>query len=196
MQGQILEASAAKSGTILGDDGNRYLFTAVDWRTADSPAAGMRVDFVPGDGGAAREIFPLPGAAGSASPASGAPVTSNVLPPNYPPRPPANNSQLLGWIGIACLIIGFVLPIVIPTIAAMILGLIGADTAKRFNDTTGLVLSRIAWIGAVVLLAIGVLLLLFAFAFLMPFFGVLWNAMIEAERNGQGTNALFTFLAM
>ena len=195
MQGQILEASAAKSGTILGDDGNRYQFTAVDWRTADSPAAGMRVDFVPGEAGTAREIFPLPGATSfGAPPAAGAPVMSNVPPPSYPPRPPANNSQMLGWIGIACLVIGFVLPIVIPTIAAMILGLIGADTAKRFNDTTGLVLSRIAWIGAVVLLALGVLLLVFAFAFLMPFVGAMWNAMAEADRSGQGTNALIAFL--
>src|SRR5262245_60224016 len=129
MQGQILEASAAKSGMILGDDGNRYTFTAADWRTADAPAAGVRVDFVPGEGGAAREIFPLPGAA--PVPPAGTATAATLTPPStsYPPRPPANNSQLLGWIGIVCLVIGFILPIIIPTIAAMILGLIGADTA-------------------------------------------------------------------
>ena len=190
MQGQILEASAAKSGTILGDDGNRYTFTAGDWRTADAPAVGGRVDFLAGEGGAAREIFPLPGTAGGAQPA-GAPVMAP--PTSYPPRPPTNNSQLLGWIGIACLVIGFVLPIVLPTIAAMVLGLIGADTAKRHNDTNGLILSRIAWIGAVVLLALGVLLLLFAFAFVWPFFAAIIGAAME-ESSRQGTNALIAFL--
>jgi hypothetical protein len=193
MQGQILEVSAAKSGTILGDDGNRYTFTAVDWRTADPPAAGVRVDFVPGDGGAAREIFPLPGSAGTASPTMAIPVMQ-VPPQSYPPRPPQNNSQLLGWIGIGCLIVGFVLPIVLPTIAALVLGLIGADTAKKHNDGTGLVLSRIAWIGALATFAIGVFFLLFAFAIIWPAIAVLWDALLEAERSRPGTNALIVFL--
>ena len=191
MQGQILEASAAKSGMILGDDGNRYTFTGIDWRTADSPAAGMRVDFVPGEGGAAREIFPLPGA-GTASPTMAIPVMQ-VPPPSYP-RPPQNSSQTLGWIGIACLVVGFVLPIVLPTIAALVLGLIGADTAKKHNDSTGLVLSRIAWIGALATFAIGVFFLLFAFAVIWPVIAVFWEAFLEAERSKPGTSALIAFL--
>lgn len=193
MQGQILEASAAKSGTILGDDGNRYTFLAADWRVGDAPVPGSRVDFVPGDGGAAQEIFPLPGAAAGA--AAAAPVmAANVPPPSYPPRPPQNNSQLLGWIGVACLILGFILPILLPTIAAMILGLVGADSAKRHNDSTGLVVSRIAWIGAVVTMALGALLLVWAFAFAWPFIATFFQWAIETERNGQGTNALIAFL--
>lgn len=193
MQGQILEASAARSGTILGDDGNRYAFSPGDWRAADPPAAGVRVDFVLGEGGLAREIFPLPGAAGTASSAAVPPPTY-AAPPSNPPRPPQNNSQLLGWIGIACLIVGFVLPIILPTIAALILGLIGADSAKRHNDSTGLVLSRIAWIGAIATFAVGILVLLFAFAFIWPFFAAIWEAAMEAERTGNGTNALFALL--
>jgi hypothetical protein len=192
MQGQVLEASAAKSGMILGDDGNRYTFTGVDWRTADAPAAGMRVDFVPGDGGAAREIFPLPGS-GTAAPTMAIPVMQ-VPPPSYPPRPPQNSSQTLGWIGIACLIVGFVLPIVLPTIAALVLGLIGADTAKKHNDGTGLVLSRIAWIGALATFAIGVFFLLFAFAVIWPVIAVFWESILEAERSKPGTSALILFL--
>jgi hypothetical protein len=153
----------------------------------------MRVDFVPGDGNVAREIFPLPGSAGAAGPTMAIPVMA--MPPQaLPPRPPTNNSQLLGWIGIACLILGFVLPIILPTIAAFILGLIGADSAKRHNDSTGLVLSRIAWIGAVVTFGLGILLLVFAFAFLWPLLAAVIDAAMEAERNGQGTNALMAWV--
>ena len=194
MQGQILEANAAaKSGTILGDDGNRYGFSTGDWRASDVPGTGMRVDFVPGDGNVAREIFPLPGSAGAAGPTMAIPVTA-VPQQSLPPRPPTNNSQLLGWIGIACLILGFVLPILLPTIAAFILGLIGADSAKRHNDSTGLVLSRIAWIGAVVTFGLGILLLVFAFAFLWPLLAAVIDAAMDAERSGQGTNALIAFV--
>jgi hypothetical protein len=193
MQGQILEASAAKSGTILGDDGNRYAFTAADWRVGDAPVPGSRVDFVPGDGSTAREIFPLPGAAAGAATAAPA-MAANVPPPSYPPRPLQNNSQLLGWIGIACLILGFILPIILPTIAAMILGLVGADSAKRHNDSTGLVVSRIAWIGAVVTMALGALLLVWALAFAWPFFAAIFEWAVEAERTGPGTNALIAWI--
>jgi hypothetical protein len=194
MQGQILEVDvAAKTGTILGDDGNRYGFTAVDWRAADVPGPGVRVDFVPGEGGVAREIFPLPGAASAGAAPYAGPATA-VPPQSYPPRPPSNNSQMLGWIGIACLVLGFVLPILLPTIAAFILGLIGADSAKRHNDSTGLTLSRIAWIGAVTTFALGMLLLIFAFAFVWPFFTAVIDAAMEAERSGKGTNALIVWL--
>lgn len=187
MQGQILEATAAKSGTILGDDGARYGFAADDWRVADFPAAGMRVDFVPGEGSTAREIFPLPGAP-RPGPSPGAVPPQGAPQPVYAPQVPQNNSQLLGWIGIACLIVGFVVPIILPTIAALILGLIGADSAKRHGDSTGLVLSRIAWIGALAAFAVGLLVLLFAFAFVWPFFATVFSAVMEAEgvRNSIG----------
>lgn len=197
MQGQILDASTARSGTILGDDGNRYTFEPADWRVGDSPAAGTRVDFVAGDGSTAREIFPLPGGTGAAPPPpmQSAAGYAPPPPPPYPPRPPQNNSQLLGWIGIACLILGFILPILLPTIAAMILGLIGADSAKRHHDTTGLVVSRIAWIGAVVTIALGALLLIFALSFFWPFLTTMFQWALEVERNGQGTSALVALLS-
>ena len=191
MQGSILEASAAKSGTILGDDGNRYTFGAADWRVSEPPAAGLRVDFIAGDGGTAGDIFPLPGSAGAAPGGATGPAAAAVPPPNYPPPPPQNNSQLLGWIGIGCLILGFVVPIIVPTVAALVLGLIGADSAKRHRDSTGLVLSRIAWIGSLATFAIGIFLLIFAFAFIWPFVGAFFEAAMEAERSGRGTSAVF-----
>ena len=199
MQGQILEASAAKSGMILGDDGNRYTFTGLDWRTTDSPAAGIRVDFVPGEGGAAREIFPLPGSMGTSVPPPPPPPGSPVVAPQasqtaYPPRTPPNNSQVLGWIGVVCAIVGLVFPIIIPTIAGLILGLIGADTAKKYGDGTGLVVSRIAWIGSLVTFAIWILLLLFAFALVWPILALFIQAAMDSDSSGQGTNALIAFL--
>jgi hypothetical protein len=143
MQGQILSYHAASdSGLILGDDGLRYDFGPGAWRGQGGLFAVQRVDFL-SEGVIAREIYPL-----------------------HDPRlvvasdaaPSGNSSQLLGGIGIACLFLGFVIPLV-PVIAALVLGLIGADIAKRHEDGTGLVLSRIAWIGAVVILVLAVVLI-------------------------------------
>lgn len=70
----------------------------------------------------------------------------------------------MGAIGCVCLVLGFVIPF-IPTIAAFVLGVIGAGQAKAAgNDDTGLVLSRISWIGALTLLVIGTLAMLAVFA--------------------------------
>ena len=44
----------------------------------------------------------------------------------------------LGIIGILCLALGFAIPI-LPTIAAFVLGLIGASSAKRHDNSTGLI---------------------------------------------------------
>jgi hypothetical protein len=145
MQGQILQVEDEK-GLILGDDGKRYGFSASDWRGSAPPVIGATVDYLVEDS-RARQVFPVPQQAF--------------------PRPPhaTSNAVLLGWIGIGCLLLGFVIP-VLPTIAAFILGLIGADSAKRTGDSAGLLLSRIAWMGAVVILVIGIALLSIGFTFL------------------------------
>lgn len=191
MQGQILDADhTARNGTILGDDGNRYRFESGDWRPADPPVAGLRVDFVATDG-AAHEIFALPvqprPGVGAIPGTPGTPV-----PPPVRSGPAPNNSQVLGWIGIACLFIGFIIPI-LPTIAAFILGLIGADSAKRHRDSTGLVLSRIAWIGALALVVCGILLLTFAFAFIWPMLQTMIETAMKSAADGSTTRALLSF---
>jgi multisubunit Na+/H+ antiporter MnhF subunit len=71
----------------------------------------------------------------------------------------------LGAIGVGCLLLGFVIPL-LPTIAAFVLGCIGASQAQAERDDTALLLSRISWIGAVVLLAVGILAMLAVLAFI------------------------------
>lgn len=121
--------------------------------------AGQIVDFVE-EGGQARSVFAVPGGA-SASVSGGG----------------TSSSRVLGWIAIACLIVGFIIPF-LPTIAAFVLGAIGAGQAKQEGDDTALLLSRIAWIAALVLLVLGVLAVLA----LLAFFGTLgfagaWHGM-------------------
>lgn len=159
MQGQVLQADAAtQSGIILGDDGNRYQFAFAEWRAAGQPAAGLIVDFLAAEG-TAREIFPL--------------ATVNQRPtPSVVVQPSEGNSVLLGGLGLGSLALGFVIP-VIPTIAAFVLGLIGADDAKRHKNATGLLLSRIAWIGALALMLVGILLLAFGFAVMRDVLGMM-----------------------
>ncbi|HEV7719254.1 MAG TPA: hypothetical protein VGO70_09805 [Arsenicitalea sp.] len=146
MQGQVLEFETQKGGLILGDDGNRYQFPLAEWRGGSPPAAGMGVDFL-ASGDRARQVYPV---------ARSQPLFA---------MPQASNSVMLGWIGIGCLLLGFVIPI-LPTIAAFILGMIGADSAKRSGDRAGLLLSRIAWVGALVILVIGLVLLSIGFTIL------------------------------
>ncbi len=46
MNEQVLDYSfQTNSGTISGDDGNRYDFAGAEWKEPDAPAPGMRVDF-------------------------------------------------------------------------------------------------------------------------------------------------------
>src|SRR6056297_1398709 len=61
MNGRILEFNIQKSsGTISGDDGQRYAFSAADWKSDVSPRAGITVDFVTAEDGSAREIYASP----------------------------------------------------------------------------------------------------------------------------------------
>jgi hypothetical protein len=155
MRGQVLGVEATRGvGVILGGDGARLEFPLAEWRSQGAPAAGQSVDFVL-ENGQAKQVYGIPaeaaapGSAGGASPA---------------PAARANTGSVLGGIAIGCLALGFVVPL-LPTIAALILGIIGAGRARTEGDETGLVLSRIGWIGAAVFLALGVLLLLSALLF-------------------------------
>jgi hypothetical protein len=187
MRGQVLQVDAAAGGgIILGSDGNRYSFNRSDWKGPSTPAAGSEVDFISGDG-VAQDIFPLPGASSSASAFSAS--TSIVAAPTRTQS--EGSSVLLGVIGILCLVLGFVIP-VLPTIAALILGLIGADSAKRHNNESGLILSRISWIGALILLIAGTLLIIGAMMFAWPLLDVIWQYMLHVAQEESTTAALLT----
>ncbi|MGD9980671.1 MAG: hypothetical protein AB7H66_16005 [Hyphomonadaceae bacterium] len=138
MRGVILGVHDGR-GVLLGDGERRLEFPLSEWRSAGTPIAGQVVDFID-DGGQARAVFAVPGAA-------------SVF------AAPQSNSRILGIIGVVCLVVGFVIPL-IPTIAAFVLGVIGAGQALQDRDDTALLLSRIAWIGALILLSIGVLAIL------------------------------------
>jgi hypothetical protein len=151
MRGQVLNAgNGSNDGLILGDDGRRYGFARAEWKAVGLPVPGVAVDYLAVEG-AARDIYPL-----SAIGIATAPVAAI-----YP-----NNSSVLGGFGIGCLCLGFFFPVLVPLVG-LVLGFVGAGTAKRYGDTGGLALSRIAWIGNLVLLflqVIGVLLLLTIFS--------------------------------
>ncbi|MGD9968135.1 MAG: hypothetical protein AB7T59_16570 [Hyphomonadaceae bacterium] len=135
MRGVILGVHDGR-GVLLGDGERRLDFPLSEWRSAGAPVAGQIVDFIE-EGSQARAVFAVPGAAPAAQ----------------------SNSRILGIVGVVCLVVGFVIPL-IPTIAAFVLGVIGAGQAQQERDDTALVLSRIAWIGALTLLAIGLLAIL------------------------------------
>ncbi|MEZ5995265.1 MAG: hypothetical protein R3C25_05885 [Hyphomonadaceae bacterium] len=140
MRGTILGVHDGR-GVLLGEGERRLEFPLSEWRSAGAPAAGQIVDFME-EAGQARAVFAVPGAV-SAGAQSGA--------------------RVLGIVGLVCLVLGFIIPF-IPTIAAFVLGVIGAGQAQTEHDDTALLLSRISWIGALVLLIIGVLVVLSVFA--------------------------------
>lgn len=181
MRGQILEVQASGGGTILGADGNRYGFARSDWRGPGEAHAGADVDFIAGSGTAA-DIFPLPGQS-HAAPSSSAPAGAVA---STAPRSSEGSSVALGTIGIVCLALGFVVPI-IPTLAAFVLGLVGADSAKRHNNESGLILSRIAWIGALALTAIGILLVVTLAIFAWPLLELMFAYIFWVAENPQNT---------
>jgi hypothetical protein len=164
MQGQILQVDKRRrAGLILGGDGRRYDFVAADWRGANPPMVGMAVDYVTADT-AAREIFPINAMAGVGAYAA----------------PDSDNSVVLGWLGVGCLALSFFIPI-LPTVGAFIFGLIGANAAKRAGNGNGLVLSRIAWIGAVLLVTAGLVLLALGLSFLGLLVGFSFNELFNGH---------------
>jgi hypothetical protein len=142
MRGTILGVHDGR-GVLLGPGEQRLEFPLSEWRSAAPPLAGQIVDFVE-EGGQVRAVFAVPGAIGGVSSQS--------------------TSLVLGWVGIGCLVLGFIIPL-IPTIAAFVLGVVGANQAKQDGDDTALLLTRISWIGALVLLVIGFLAILAVIAF-------------------------------
>lgn len=136
MRGTILGVHDGR-GVLSDGDARRLEFPLSEWRSAGQPYAGQAVDFVE-EGGEARAVYAV---LGGASPAPGG---------------AASGSFVLGATALACLAVGFFIPF-LPTVAALVLGVLGAQHAQRDKDETALLLSRIAWIGAVILLAVGVL---------------------------------------
>lgn len=152
MRGTILGVHNGR-GVVIAPDDRRLEFSMAEWRSAGSPTPGLTVDYVE-ENGEARAVFVAPPAAGAAPTAS----------------PSASSAMTLSIIALVCLALGLVFP-VLPTVAALVLGAMGARQARQTNEDSALVLGRIAWIGAVVMLALGVLMLLAVFSF----FG-LWGA--------------------
>ncbi len=63
MKGKILGYADA-SGVISGADGNRYKFTAADWKAPRAPKIGEEVDYEVSPQGGASEIYPTHASAG------------------------------------------------------------------------------------------------------------------------------------
>ena len=180
MRGQVLETAAA-GGLILGEDGQRYKFMGTDWKSAGGGAVGTAVDFV-AVGERATQVYAL-----SPANAPGVGVGSGGWEAAARPGSGDGNSVLLGWLGIGCLVLAFMVP-VLPVIGAFVLGLAGASNAKVHGNAAGLTLSRIAWIGAVAMTAIVVVLLVWFAAYAWPFFEVMWQVFVgiaqESARKG------------
>jgi hypothetical protein len=156
MRGTILGVHDGR-GVLLGDGERRLEFPLSEWRSAGTPVAGQIVDYVE-EGGQARAVFAVPGASAVFS-------------------APQSNSRILGIIGVVCLVVSFIIPL-IPTIAAFVLGVIGAGQAVQERDDTALLLSRISWIGALILLSIGILAVLAVIAFVGTIgFAGLWHGL-------------------
>ena len=140
MRGVILGVHDGRG--VLSDGEHRRLeFPLTEWRSAGAPAAGMAVDFVEQDG-QARSVFAVPAGAQAA--------TAGAAP---------SGAYVLSAVALACLAIGFFIPF-IPTVAAFVLGVIGAQSAQREGDDSALLMARIAWIGAIILIGVGVLALM------------------------------------
>lgn len=155
MRGTILGVHDGR-GVLLGEGDRRFEFPLTEWRSSGTPYAGQVVDYVE-EGGQARAVFAVPGLSGA-----------NMIAPQ-------SSSRVMGIIGVICLVVSFMIP-VIPTIVAFVLGVIAAGQAQQERDDTALLLARISWIGAVVMLGLGVLIVLSIIAFVgtMGFAG-LWH---------------------
>ncbi|MEZ5970533.1 MAG: hypothetical protein R3C31_01825 [Hyphomonadaceae bacterium] len=155
MRGTILGVHDGR-GVLLGEADRRIEFPLTEWRSSGAPFAGQIVDYVE-ENGQARAVFAVPGLgpSGFGGPQSG--------------------SRVLGIIGVICLVVSFIIPL-IPTIAAFVLGVVAAGQAQQERDDTSLLLARISWIGAVVMLGIGLLAVLAIIAFVgtMGFVGM-WH---------------------
>lgn len=139
MRGTILGVADGR-GVLLSADDRRLEFPLSEWRSGGAPVAGQAVDFVE-EGGAAKAVFAIPGLSAAA------------------PSRMQSGSFVMSAIALGCLALGFVVPL-FPTIAAFVLGAIAASQAQTEKDENALLMARIAWIGALVMLGIGVLAVL------------------------------------
>lgn len=161
MRGTILGVHDGRGVLLSTGEERRYEFPMSEWRSPGTPVAGQAVDFVEANG-EARSVFAVPGVYG-ARPAA--------------PIQPQSGSMVLSAIAVGCLLVGFIIP-VLPTVAAYVLGIIGAGQAQREGDETALLLARIAWIGALVLLGLGVLAIMAVFALLgTAWFAAMWHGL-------------------
>jgi hypothetical protein len=144
MRGTILGVHDGR-GVLLSADERRLNFALSEWRSAGAPTAGQIVDFVE-EAGEARGVFLAPNAG------FGAPRAYST-------------AFVLSAIALGCFILGFIIPVLLPTLAALVLGVIGANQARAENEETALMMARIAWIGSLVVLIIGVFLITAIFVF-------------------------------
>lgn len=161
MRGTILGVHDGR-GFLLGADERRLEFPLSEWRSAGAPTAGQIVDYVE-EAGEARSVFAVPAAGVRPPPMSGT---------------TQSGSFVLGAIAVGCLALGFFIPF-LPTLAALVLGIMGAARAQEEGDDNGLLLARIAWIGALVLLGIGVLAVVGIIALVGGLYGfaAIWNGL-------------------
>ena len=133
MRGTILGVDGARGVLIAGDA--RLEFALSEWRSAGAPAPGQAVDFLE-EGGAARAVFAVPSQSGATQ----------------------SGAFIMAAVALGSLVLGLIVPLV-PTLVALVLGLIAAGQARAERQESALVMARIAWIGATVLLIVGLLML-------------------------------------
>lgn len=138
MRGTILGTHDGR-GIVLTTDDRRLEFPLSEWRSAATPLAGQVVDFVE-EGGQARAVYIVPGAAGPG-------VRTHT------------GSFVLSAFALGSLALGFIIPL-LPTIAAFVLGVIAAGQAQAERDESALLMARISWIGALVMMILGFLAIL------------------------------------
>ncbi|MES1199839.1 MAG: hypothetical protein ABUS57_00105 [Pseudomonadota bacterium] len=131
MRGTILGVHDGR-GVLLSPGDKRLEFPLTEWRSPGAPAPGQVVDYVEVEG-EARGVFIVPGSA----------VAGTAQSP----------SLVMSAVAAGCLALGFIIPLV-PTVIAFVLGVIGANRALQDKDETALLLSRLAWIGALVMLGV------------------------------------------
>lgn len=156
MRGTILGyESAGGEGVINNDAGERIKFARTEWKGAGEPIAGRQVDYDLADGRAV-DIFPVPG--------------TSML-PSFEGQDPGRQAMIFGIISLACAILSFFLGAVgiVTIVIALIFGVKGKNAGRDLPDRTGYYLS----VAGLVIVAIAVILGLFALAAFVGVLGVL-----------------------
>ena len=112
MKGYILDYTVqTNSGIISGDDNQRYNFRGADWREAEPPRRGMRVDFA-GVGDAATEIYAEIGSGRAAGYGGGGRHYYGGAAPAYAKSKIVAGllAIFLGWLGIHKFYLGYTGP--------------------------------------------------------------------------------------